>query len=93
MKPLDDADLMIEGHPVHWLLSRARDFDANFLPHRAPKHPNEDELRAKSPRSVRKALQVYGARVARAIVPVEKQQKAAWGNFVVSEASFVGETF
>ena len=91
MPPIEDDDLPIVGHPVTWLMNRARAFDANFRSHRAPTHPTNEALQNLTPAEVRRTLSVYGERLARAVAPDEKQRRAAWRNFVTRTAKRLTE--
>ena len=79
---LPNEDLPTQHHPVTWIMNRARHFDANFRPHRAPNPLTEEQLANQSPQEVRRLISVYGKRLARSVVPEEKQKRAAWRNFV-----------
>ena len=76
---LPDEDFPITGHPVTWLMNRARGFGASFRPHRAPAHPADEMIANKSSREVRKLISVYGKRLARSVAPEEKQKRAPIG--------------
>ena len=80
------------GHPVGWLLQRARTFSEWDRPHRMPTHPTDDMLRAMSQSEVRKAMDTYAKRVTRASVPHDKQSKADWRNFLIRTTNTLNET-
>ena len=83
MPTLEEEEPEVGGHPVAWLLQRARTFDEWNRPHRLPTHPKAETLTAPPQHEARKLMATYAKRVARATVPVEKQTKAARRNFAI----------
>ena len=85
----DEGDPNIDGHPIAWVLNRARGFESNFKEHRMPKHPSDEEISTMGKKTLRKTMQTYGQRLVRANAPPEIQKKAAWRNFVARTARLV----
>ena len=79
----DEEEPETSGHPVAWLLQRARTFEEWNKPHRMPTHPTPEDLSQLSQSQVRKKMSVYANRVTRASVPAAKQLSAAWRNFTI----------
>ena len=78
----NDADDLIDGRPIDWVLNRARAFGTNFRDHRKPTHPTGEQIAAVDSKTLRKTMQTYGQRLVRANAPPEMQKKADWRNFV-----------
>ena len=79
----NEGDSVLDGHPVAYILNKARSFESNFREHRMPTPPTEEAKDACNPKQLRDLMRTFGRRVLRASVSPAHQKKAAWRNFTL----------
>ena len=84
-------DEVADGHPPHYLLSKARSLNDQFREHRLPNPLDQDYLAKMTSQKRTSTMETYAQRIIRATAPPTQQKRAKWRNFIARSSRKMNE--